>query len=191
MNPRILLPVLLGTLLACGGGGGGGGTTPPATASALVYADPAAGTYLLKKNTALSTASHLVLELWGPAGATGCGVTAAFTLGGTAASWHNVNAADAAGTYVANGTAFDLGSGTPILKGRLTGAVLAATVAEKGTASPKALGRALLRLALDLQPGLAPGAAATLAPDAARCKVLLADGTLAPMAIAVSAITAQ
>ncbi|BDU71596.1 hypothetical protein [Mesoterricola silvestris] len=189
MNPRILLPVLLGTLLACGGGGGGNST--PATASSLTYADPAAATYLLKKNTALSTSGHLVLELWGPAGATGCGVTAAFTLGGTAASWHNVNAADAAGTYVANGTAFDLGAGTPILKAKLTGTSLAATVAEKGTGAPKALDKALLRIALDLKTGLAPGATATLTPDAAKCKVLLADGTLAPITIAVSGITAQ
>lgn len=190
MTKRILLPALLGTLLACGGGGGGG-TPAPAKASSLVYADPTAGTYLLKKNTTLSSAGHLVLELWGPAGATGCGVTAAFTLGGTAASFHNVNAADAAGTYVANGTAFDLGAGTPILKGKVTGAVLSATVAEKGTAAPKALDKPLLRFALDLQAGLAPGAAATLAPDAAKCKILLADGTLAPITIAVSGITAQ
>ncbi len=188
MNTRILLPVLLGTLLACGGGGG---SKAPATATSLAYADPVATSYLLKKNASLSTPGHLVLELWGPAGATGCGVTAAFTLGGTAASWHNVNAADAAGTYVANGTAFDLGPGAPILKAKVTGPVLAATVAEKGTSAPKALDKALLRLALDLHPGLAPGAAATLTPDAARCKVLLADGTLAPITIAVSGITAQ
>lgn len=183
-----LLPALLCALAACGGGGGASG---PRTATALAYTDPTTGTYQLKKNTALSTATHLVLEVWGPATASGSGVTVAFTLGGTAATWSNVSASDAAGTYIANGTAFNLGGGTPILKAKLSGATLQGTVAEKGLASPKTLDKALLRIALDLKTGATAGAAATLTPDAAKCQVLNADGSLSPITVTVSPLTAN
>jgi len=182
------LPALLCALAACGGGGGASG---PKTATALAYTDPTTGTYQLKKNAALSSGSHLVLEVWGPASATGSGVTVAFTLGGTAAAWSNVSASDAAGTYIANGTAFNLGTGTPILKAKLSGATLLGTVAEKGVASPKTLDKALVRIALDLKPGVTAGATATLTPDAAKCQVLNPDGTLSPIAITAATLTAN
>lgn len=192
MNARIILvpTVLLGALLACGGGSSPAPSGPTA-ATKLVYTDPATGTYQLKQNTALSNGPHLVLELWGPSGATGSGVTVAFTLGGTAAAWHNVNAADAPGTFVAKGTVFDLGAGIPIIRATANGGTLIATVAEKGVASPKPLNKPMLQVAVDLQPGAAPGAVATLTPDPKKCMVLLPDGTMSTIAITASTITAQ
>lgn len=182
------LPALLCALAACGGGGGASG---PKAATALAYTDPTTGTYQLKKNTALSTPSHLVLEVWGPASATGSGVTVAFTLGGNAAAFSNVSSSDAAATYVANGTAFNLGGGAPILKAKLSGTTLQATVAEKGLAAPKTLDKALVRIALDLRTGATTTATATLAPDAAKCQVLNADGTLSPITITAGTLAAN
>lgn len=190
MNLRTCIPpaLLLGALLACGGGGS---NNPPAPVSAtrLTYTDPTTGSYLLKRNATLSTSTHLVLDLCGPAGASGCGASASFTLGGTAATWKNVAASDAAATYVANGTAFNLGSGIPILKAKLTGSTLVAAVAEKGLATPKTLDQPLLRVAVDLVPGSAVGASATLTVSGAQ--VLQADGTLATVTVASSPISAQ
>ncbi|MBI1751085.1 MAG: hypothetical protein HY014_12985 [Acidobacteria bacterium] len=190
MNPRILIPaLLLGSLLACGGGG----STPagPTTATRLTYTDPTTGTYQLRQNATLSSPTHLVLELWGPATDTGCGVSAAFTLGSSAGAWRNIRGTDAASTYIANGTAFDPGAGTPILKATLNGATLSAAVAEKGLAAPKALNKPLLLVAVDLQSGAAPGTSITITPDAAKCRLLLGTGERTPISITTSAITAQ
>jgi len=190
-NLRILPAILLAALVACGGGSSS--TPPPVTppATQLAYADPATGTYQLRRNAGLSTPTHLVLDLWGPSGASGCGVTLALSLGGSAAAWTNVRAADPAKTYLSNGAAFELGAGAPILKALLTGSTLTATVAEKGTAHPKALDKALLQVALDLQPGTLKGATATLAADPAKCQVLNANGTLSTISVTASGITAQ
>ena len=180
--------VLLGLLSACGGGGGSSASSP-AAATKLGYTNPTSGDYQLKQNASLSTSTHLVLELWGPSGTSACGATVTFTLGGSGAAWKNVNAGDAANTFVANGTAFDLGSGTPILKAKVSGSTLMATIAEKGLASPKALNQPLLRVAVDLQSGITAGTAITLTTGAS--KILLADGTMPAIAVIASNITAQ
>lgn len=180
----------LGTLLGCGGGSSSK-PSGPAAATKLSYTNPTTGEYQLRQNTALSTDTHLVLELWGPATASGTGVTVSFTLAGSAAAWRNVKATDPANTFVANGTAFDLGTGTPILKAKVSGSTLMATVAEKGIASPKALDKPLLQMALDLQSGAKADAVTTLTPDASKCRVLLADGETHPMAVTASTIKAQ
>jgi len=196
---RTLAPLaLLATLVHCGGG-----STPapapapapvPVQATTLSYTDPTTGTYLLKKNTALSSpASHLVLELWGPGAPAGCGVTAILTVDATKAAWVKVAAGDAANTFVANGTVFALGAGVPILKGKVSGGTLIATVAEKGLATAKALNGPLLRFFLDLTPkaDLLTGSPIALAADAAKCQVLLADGSLAAITITVGTLVAQ
>ena len=189
MHARTLLvPALLLGALACGGGGGSS-TSGPSTATKLTYTNPTSGEYQLKQNTDLSKDSHLVLELWGPATPSACGATVTFTLGGSGAAWKNVNTTDAANTFVANGTAFDLGSGTPILKAKVSGNTLMATVAEKGLSSPKALNKPLLRVAVDLQSGTTAGTVISLTPGAS--KILLADGTMPAIAVTASSITAQ
>lgn len=190
MNARhLLIPTfLLGAFLACGGG-----STPagPTAATKLTYTNPTSGTYQLKQNSTLSTNTHLVLELWGPAGTTGSGATMSFTLGSSAAAWKNVNSTDAANTFVANGSAFDLGAGTPILKAKVSGNTLVATVAEKGITAPKALNQALLRVAVDLKTGTTAGTVITLTPVASKCLVLLPDGTMPSIAVTAASITAQ
>jgi len=191
LRPTLLPALLLVSLLACGGGSSSNGPTAPTVATRLAYTDPTTGTYLLKQNTSLSSGTHLVLEVWGPASDSACGVSVSFSLSGSAAAWRNVNASDAANTYVANGTAFDLGTGAPILKATVSGTTLVAAVAEKGVASPKALNKALLRVALDLQSGVTPGTAIQVTPNATGCQLLTSSGGRTPITITAGSLTAQ
>ena len=161
------------------------------TATTLAYTDPVSTTtYLLKKNTTLSTPTHLVLDLVGPTGATGSGISASFTADTTKVAWTNVASTDASGTYVQNGTAFTLGAAPLIFKGKLTGSVLQVAAAQKGTASPVSLNAPLLRLALDLGSSVALGTI-TLSSDNTKALVLDSTGVLTPITISVGTLTAQ
>ncbi len=190
--------------LACGGGGGSSSSQAPApapapapTASTLAYTDPtpsSSSAYVLKKNAALSTpGSHLVLELWGPSGVNGSGITLTMNADAAKATWSNVSASDAAGTLMSNGAVFQMPvSGTPILKAKATSGTLIATVAEQGTGSAKALNGALIRVALDLKSGVSQGSSISLSADLTKCRVLLSDGTIAPIStLNVGTLTAQ
>lgn len=182
----------LAASLACGGGGGGSSAPPAAsTATSLSYVDPTPGTYLLKKNTTLSTTTHLVLDLVGPASATGSGITATFTADTTKVAWANVAAGDPANTFVQNGTAFSLGAAPQILKGKVSGGTLQVAAAQKGTGNPVALNAPLLRIALDLKPSQSAGAV-SLASDATKGQVLDGSGALvSPITVSVGTLTAQ
>src|SRR5512133_489176 len=161
--------LLLTGLLACGGGGGGSSTpAPPPTATSLAYTDPTSGTFLLKKNTTLSTTTHLVLDLVGPASATGSGITATFGADTTKVVWANVAATAPTGTFVQNGAVFSLGTAPQILKGTVTGGALQVTAAQKGTGSPVSLNAPLLRVALDLKASQ-PTGSVTLSADSTKC----------------------
>ena len=165
--------------------------TVQAQATTLAYTDPTTGTYLLKKKATLSTATHLVLDLTGPAATTGTGVLATLSADTTKVTWVNVASTDAANTFVQNGTAFNLGTGTQVLKGKVTGNVLQAVAAQKGTASPTALNVPLLRIALDLKASQ-PTGAITFTADAAKCQVLDgATGSPTTITVSVGTLTAQ
>lgn len=164
--------------------------TVQAVAATLAYTDPTTGTYQLKKNTTLSTAGHLVLDLVGPAAATGTGVTATFSADTTKVTWVNVAAADPAGTYVQNGTAFTLGAAPQILKGKVTGNNLQVAVAQKGTAGPVALNVPLLRIALDLKASQ-PTGAVTFSADSTKCQIVDGTGTITGITVTVGTLSAQ
>ena len=159
-------------------------------ATSLAYTDPTTGTYQLKKNVALTTATHLVLDLVGPAAATGSGVTATFSADTAKVTWVNVASGDPANTFVQNGTAFTLGTAPKILKGKVTSATLQVVAAQKGTAGTVALNAPLLRIALDLKPAQATGAI-TFSADASKCQVLDGTGVIAPITVTVGTLTAQ
>ncbi len=182
--------LILGLLVSCSNGGGTPTPTPPSTATALAYTDPASGTFQLRKSASLSTPTHLVLEVYGPAAPTGSGVSITLTADGNRAAWGNVSPADASTTYVSNGAVFSLGGPPQILKAKVSGNTLLATVSEKGFGTAKALNGPLLRVALDLKPGITPGAV-TLSADPTKCQVLQGDGTLAPLALTVGSLSAQ
>jgi hypothetical protein len=179
----------LAGLLACGGGSSSA-PPPVPTATSLSYTDPASGSYLLRKNTTLSTATHLVLDLVGPA-ATGSGITATFSADTAKVSWANVSATDPANTFVQNGTAFTLGAAPRILRGKATSGTLQVTAAQKGTGSAVSLNAPLLRVALDLRASQ-PLGAISLSADASKCQVLDGTGAIAsPITVSVGALAAQ
>lgn len=184
----------LAALLACGGGSSGPPPTPPPpAATSLAYTDPTTGTYQLKKNTTLSTTSHLVLDLLGPSSGTAMGVSLTLSADTTKVTWVDVPAGGTTAVLVQNGTQFSLGSGTPIQKAKATGNVLQATVAQKNPTAAASLNGALLRVALDLKAGLgtAQGTAITLSADAAKSQVLDNAGTISPITVTVGTLTAQ
>lgn len=183
--------LLLAGLMACGGGGGG--STPAPTATALAYADPASGTYQLKKNTALSSGTHLVLDLVGPATGTASGVTLTLNADTAKVTWVDVPTGGTTATLVQNGTQFSLGSGTPILKGKASGTALQATVAQKAPTAPASQNGALLRVALDLKTtlSLAQGTAISLSADGTKSQVLDGSGAISPITVSVGTLTAQ
>jgi hypothetical protein len=181
----------LTALLACGGGGGNPPPTPPA-ASSLAYTDPASGTYKLVKNAA-STSTHLVLDLVGPSSGTAMGVSVNLSADTAKVTWVDVPAGGTTAALVQNGTQFSLGAGTPILKAKAAGNVLQATVAQKNPTAAASLNGTLLRVALDLKPGLGltQGTAITLSADALKCQALDGAGTIAPITVSTGTLTAQ
>jgi hypothetical protein len=176
-----LAALLLLGLAACEG-------TPKA--STLAYADPVSGDYQLRRNPDLSTATHLVLELLGPP-ATGSGVSVTLRADSASAAWAKVTASDPAGTWVQNGTRFQLGASPQIIRATVTGDVLKATVAQKGTGSPVSLGGPLLRVALDMTPGLASGARVALTAEPGKSYVLDGTGAITPITISVGSISSR
>ncbi len=186
----------LAALLACGGGGGGSTSTPvPAPAPAapsLAYTDPTTGTYKLVKD-ASSSGSHLVLDLLGPGSGTAMGVSLTLSADTAKLSWVDVPAGGTTTTLVKNGTQFNLGSGTPIQKAKVSGNVLQVTLAQKNPTPAATLSGTLLQVALDLKPGLglASGTALALSADPIKCQVLDGTGTISPITVTVGTLTAQ
>ncbi len=184
MSRLTALPALsLLAFLACGGGGGGSSTPPAAPAAGkLVYTDPTSGTYRLLKNGALSTDSHLVLDLVGPAGAQGRGVAFSLTADASLVSWSKPQATDA---ELVAPALLELGSAPQIFKVKAVGATLQAAYAQKGAAlSAKALDAPFGRVALALKPGahgsvsLTASAAQVLPASSAPQDITLSCGTL-------------
>jgi hypothetical protein len=159
-------------------------TASPATT--LAWTDPASGTYQLKKNAGLSTATHLVLDLTGVGAPSGTGI--AFTLSADAAfaTWAKVAAADT--ELIQNGAVIVLGTGVQAFRGKATGALLQGVTAKKGLGGAVSLNGVLARVALDLKAGAAKGAV-TL--SATKAQVLLADGSLSPVTITAGTLAAQ
>ena len=166
---------------------------PTPTATGLAYADPTTGTYLLKKNTALSSATHLVLDLVGPSAGTAAGVSVTLSADTTKAAWVDVPTGGTTAALVQNGSQFNLGSGSPIQKAKATGNVLQATLAQKNPTAAASLNGVLLRVALDLKPGLglAQGTAITLSADAVKSQVLDGAGAISSIPVTVGTLTAQ
>lgn len=180
----LLSTSLLLLSLACGGGGGtpDGGTHTTA-ATGLAYTDPAGTGWRLVKDPS-STAQHLVLDLVGPSAGSGYGVGFTLSVDQTKAAWSKVLPADA--EYVKNG-AYNLGTGSQFLKGKVQGNALMAGVFQKGVGGAAVTyGTApLVKVALDFVPGSAPGTPITITVSSSQeltaggmSNVTVATGTL-------------
>lgn len=178
----------LAALSACGGGGGGTGTTtpppPPKTiADHLDYTAPTSGTYILVKD-ASSTPTHLVLDLLGPAGALTSGVGFYLSADSNKVTWAKVASGDA--EYIQNG-AFNLGTGTQLIKSKVAGDQLQAGVYQKGaTVAPVTLTSTtvLAKVALDLKSNVPLGAVNFSAVSG---KAVVTNGSASPAAITLAA----
>lgn len=176
--PRSLLPavLLVASFVACGGG------AHPATplSTTLDYADPADATQWRLVKDASSTPSHLVLDLQAPTGASGMGVTLVLDVDGARASWGSVGGADLAATAVY--------AGPLARKTSPSGSALRLLMSQENPTPPIAYsGAAVLKVALDLGPGVPPGpvsltatqAGHLAAPQALPTPITVAVGTLA------------
>ena len=176
LAPLGALLALAAALVDCGGGGGGGAAAPP---PALSYSDPAAAGYRLVRDAALSTPTHLVLDLVGPGPDSGRGVAFTLALGSGPVGWARVAPGDP--QYVQN-ILFDLGAGLPLVKTAIQGQQLLVNVFQKGRGNAKALAGPICRVALD-DPAPGSGAGAPVPLQVVRFRYLpgtgarLTDGT--------------
>jgi len=148
----------LASLLACSGSHNNPDPPPP---RAITYTDPAPGSgFRFVKNAALSTSTHLVLDLVASEATLSNGL--AFDVSLVNASglveWAKVATSDA--TYVRNGAVFEVG-GTPAgIAAKVSQVQLKAVVGQKGVGSPKNLNTGVLAsVALDTASGSSTGSA--------------------------------
>jgi hypothetical protein len=163
--------------------------TIPAT-QGLAYTNPTATSgWRLVKNTAASSAFHLVLDLVGPADTNGRGVSLTLQADSDNVAWAKVDGADA--ELVAN-HAFQLGNGAQLIKGSAKGQTLSAGVFQKEGA-PVAVSSAVVSVALDLSAkaisSVKPGTAIPL--TVVKASALPEAGALAPITVAVGSVVAQ
>lgn len=184
----------LALLTACGGGGGsdssstpsGGGTSNAATK--LVYTDPtpSSGQWALLKDAA-STDTHLVLKLVPPSDA-GSGFGVGFTIAAPSSLvWSKVAGGDA--TMIHN-LAYNLGSGTQLIKGVNKSGSLVAGVYQQGlaTAAVAHSTGAVASIAMDLKSGASKTTSATLTVNPSK---ELQAGGMTGITIAVGQLALQ
>lgn len=160
-------------LVACGSGDSGakGPVTPPVPA--ITYTDPTdASKWRLVRNPQ-SQDGKLLLDLVGPTGATGRGVTLTLAADATRLAW---STPEGATTRVRN-RAFEA---TSLEKVSGTGGTLKVLVAQKG-GTPKACGAPVLTLALDRVQGATAGTVTLAVTEAA----FLEGSAARPVAITV------
>lgn len=191
MNQRQTISPLFGAsalilLLACGGGGSSPQPTP--AAASLAYTDPTAGAFQLKKNTALSSPTKLVLDLVAVNAGNGAGVAFHLTADTTKVNWAKVQDGDP--EFVRNGDVFTLGSAPLAFKGKVSGNVLQVVVSQKGLAGSPILNGTLATVALSLRTGIAPGAV-TLDVVTGKAQTLMASGDTDTLTITKGTLTAQ
>ena len=124
-------------------------------ASSLTYIDPPSGTYKLVRD-ASSTATHLVLNLVGPASTQLSGVGFYLSADQTKVTWANVGTDKVASAAFSN----------TLQKTKVAGDVLQAGIYQKGTAAAVTTGAStvLAQVALNLKASVAPGGVTFTAP---------------------------
>lgn len=194
-RPLRPLNILLAALalippLACGGGSGGSGSASPVKtiADTLTYTNPSSGTYRLVRNPAKSTASHLVLDLLGPAGEVS-GVGFYLTADQTKVAWSPVDAGD---QEKAKSPVFS----STLVKSKVSGDSLQAGIYQKGTtaAVSATASTVLASVALDLKANVPIATPASIALSAGKALILHGPAeptATAPITISVGVLAAN
>lgn len=192
----ILSGLLLGSLLACGGGGGGGSTPTPPTnpyATSLSYTDPGGtSTYRLVRNTTQSTATRLVLDLYGPTGQTARGLS--FFLSADTSKVAFVHPSGSGSSVISAGSVFTLGTEPRLLKDKLTesNANLQVGIFQKGGSAITYGASPILSLALNLNGSSVPKGTVTFQPQSGKNAVeLKGDNTTGNVTLSVGTLSAQ
>ncbi|MET0401649.1 MAG: hypothetical protein ABW123_04560, partial [Cystobacter sp.] len=154
------------------------------------YTDPTTTGWRLVKNTTASSGSHLVLDLVGPTGQSGRGVSLTLSVDPTRAYWTKVAEAD---TELVTNRLFTLGAAPQLLKGasRADG-TLNVGVFHKGTggtATPYS--GALISVALDVKSGPSVPAGSRIPLSFVKGQILTATGDLRNITVAVGTLTAE
>jgi len=181
------LVAALASLLACGGSSSSGTAQTPAStpATSLQYTAPAGTGYQLVQD-ASSTATHLVLDLVGPAGAQIRGVLLNVAADTAKTAWSHAGGTD---PFIKEGQALDLGTGPRLEKSQQTGANLQAALFQKGAGAAATLGTGpILSVALDLKAGAAAGAVSL---SSSASQILDAAGNTQTITVAVGSLIAK
>jgi len=158
---RIALGMGLALALACGGSSSytpPAPATPAATPLAWSYTDAAAtaGGIVLVRDAALSTPTHLVLDVVGTdATVLSAGLMLTLQVEPTVGQWSKVQAADT--DLVENGAVYDLGATPRILKAQSAAGVLSVVVSQKGYFKALATKGILAKVAVDLRSAAVAG----------------------------------
>jgi hypothetical protein len=157
-------------------------------AKAFAYTDPTSTTDWRLVRDSSSTDTHLVLNLVGPTGSSAKGAGVTLLADATKAKW-SVIGTD--GQAVQN-VAFNLGSGTPLVRGMVSGDALLAGVFQKG-GNPVTTSSPVIRVALDLntQGNIASGTAIPISVAANSAKIVDASGATADINLAVGQLLAN
>jgi hypothetical protein len=166
-------PTLLLGVLGCGGKSSG---------PSLAYTNPTtrSADFQLVQDSA-STDQNLVLDLVGPSGTSGVGVTFSFKLDTSQATWGT-------SPVVTNGNVFSLGSGTQLAKGWVTSGQLQGIVSNKGLTGSSVVSD--LSLSTSGSTGILAKIRIQVASGATAGSVALSDGGLGTLLDSSGGITA-
>ncbi|HJV21571.1 MAG TPA: hypothetical protein VJ570_02690 [Holophagaceae bacterium] len=169
------LTLALAGLLACGGGSsssGGGGSK-----YRLAYTNPSRTGIQLVQVPSMSTPTHLVLSVVvADPSVSAAGISLDLRAEAGVTTWAKVGASDA--DYVRPGTAFNLGTGLHIVKGKVTGNRLEVIVSQKAYDVPANLSGVLAYVALDLDPTLQSTGLSNIITNGPGNKVLTSGGAI-------------
>ena len=189
-SSSIIFSVLSLALLSACGGGGDKPVDPASYATTLSYQNPDSTGFRLVKNATASTATRLVLDLVGPSGTQAKGVAFFLVTDGAKAAW--VHPTGAAGSCVAPGSVFPLGTAPQLKADKVEGAQVQVGLFQKGGSATTLTDAPLLSLGLNLKGAtVAKGAVSLGLASGKQAVVLNADGTLSSITVSVGALSAQ
>lgn len=187
----LLLPVLV--MIGCGGGSGSDGTSNSGTtaiASQLDYSDPPSSAGFRWVRNAESTPTHLVLDLFAPAGTTMKGVAFSITLDDTKVDWAPTSPA----TTCSRSTGLlDLGpdSSTQLFREKINNGSLQVGLFQKQGWATINVERPILSVSMEMHKGIAPGPIQLSSTPGFQSILLNPNGISSPLATTFGVLKAR